>query len=217
MPWERDLAQLERAITALTAEYDAFLYGTARRPPVASRRNVERMVHKLAMTEPDNAASAFRFANLQAHWNRLLERWEHLQEEKEAGRRPGLYGHFRPSEGAPRAGTLRPETSEGAPFLGSEPGDARPSREGVDRANAAAPGSVRPEAGAADPRRALYLRYLEAKKARGEASEGVDFERFADSLEREKNRLKDRFGGVEVEFDVAERDGRIKLVARKKS
>lgn len=202
MPWERELAQLERAITALTAEYDAFLYGTAKRPPLASRRNVERMVHKLATTEPDSAANAFRFANLQGHWTRLLERWERLQEEKEAGRRPGLYGHFRPSEGVV------------------------PHRPGFDRAdsarqtggppNAGAPASVRPEGGAADPRRALYEKYLEAKKVRGEISDGVDFERFADSLEREKNRLKERFGGVEVEFDVAERDGRIKLVARKK-
>jgi hypothetical protein len=216
MPWERDLAQLERAITALTAEYDAFLYGTAKRPPVASRRNVERMVHKLATSEPDDAASAFRFANLQGHWNRLLERWERLQSEKEAGRRPGLYGHFRPSEGVPRTGTLRRETSaEGTPFLGADPDEARPSP-GALNARAPASVSVRPEAGAADPRRALYERYLEAKKVRGEGAD-VDFERFTDSLERERNRLKDRFGGVEIEFDVAERDGRVKLVARKKN
>jgi hypothetical protein len=201
MPWERDLAQLERAITALTAEYDAFLYGNAKHPPLASRKNVERMVHKLETTEPDTSANAFRFSNLQGHWTRLLERWERLQAEKEAGRRPGLYGHFRPSQGVPRPVSERRDSFAG--------GDA-----GI---NAGGSASVRPEGGAADPRRALYERYLEAKKARGEPSDGVDFDRFADSLEREKNRLKDRFGGVEVEFDVAERDGRVKLVARKKS
>jgi hypothetical protein len=207
MPWERELAQLERAITALTAEYDAFLYGTAKHPPLASRHNVERMVHKLATTEADSAANAFRFANLQGHWTRLLERWERLQGEKEAGRRPGLYGHFRPSEAVRRP-------SRGFGDAGPEAGG--PSFSAESDLNGRAASSVRSEVDAADPRRALYDKYLNAKQARGEVSDGVDFERFADSLEREKNRLKERFGGVEVEFDVAERDGRIKLVARKK-
>ena len=202
MPWERDLAQLERAITALTAEYDAFFYGTEKHPPVASRRNVDRMVHKLATTEPDNAANAFRFSTIQGHWTRLIERWERLQGEKEAGRRPGLYGHFRPSEAIERPS--RASRLEETGFSA----DSAP--------NGRAASSVRSEVDAADPRRALYDKYLNAKQARGEVSDGVDFERFADSLEREKNRLKERFGGVEVEFDVAERDGRIKLVARKK-
>lgn len=196
MTWERDLAQLERAISALTAEYDAFLYGTALRPPVASRRNVERMVRKLASTEADNAADRFRFATVQGHWSRLIERWERLQGEKEAGRRPGLYGHFRPSRTS--------EDGVGVP-------------RGARAPNAENPASVQPEGDAPDPRRALYDKYLDAKKARGEPSDGVDFERFADSLEREKNRLRERLGGVDVEFEVAERDGRVKLIARKKT
>lgn len=196
MTWERDLAQLERAIAALTAEYDAFLYGTSPRPPVASRRNVERMVRKLASAEADNAADRFRFSTVQGHWSRLLERWERLQAEKEAGRRPGLYGHFRPSRAAEDGVRASPHAP--AP-------------------NAEIPASVQPEGGAPDPRRALYEKYLDAKKARGEPSDGVDFERFADSLEREKNRLKNRLGGVDVEFEVAERDGRVKLIARKKT
>ena len=200
MPWDRDLAQLERAITALTAEYDAFLYGTEKHPPVASRKNVERMIRKLASTEPDTSATAFKFANLQGHWSKLLERWERLQGEKESGRRPGTYGHFRKSETIRRPGVGLRETSEGG------------------RANAGGAASVRREGPAADdPRRALYEKYVNARRERGEPADGVDFDRFADSLEREKNRLRQRFGGVEVEFDVAERDGRIKLVARKKS
>lgn len=193
MPWEQDLAQLERAIAALSAEYDAFLYGSTTKPPDASRKHVERMVRKLAGQEPETSADRFRFSTIQGHWSMLLDRWERLSAEKEAGRRPGLYGHFRPSRGA-----------------GEAPRSPVP--------NVPAPASV--EGGrepAPDPRRALFEKYLSAKKARGEPAEGFDFERFADSLEREKNRLRERFGTVEVEFDVAERDGRVKLVARKKS
>lgn len=207
MPWDRELQALERAIAAVNAEYDAFLYGTASRPPVESRRHVERLIRSLSSQEPEAAGERFRFSALQGRWSALCERWERLQAEKEAGRRPGLYGHFRPThateEGVPKPRPEAPPPPHPAPDL---------------HLNGAAPPSVdHVEEPVPDPRRDLYERYVAAKKARGEPAEGFDFERFADSLEREANRLKDRFGGAEIEFDVTERDGRVKLVARKKT
>ncbi len=219
MPWDRELQALERAIAAVNAEYDTFLYGTAARPPVESRRHVERLIRSLSAQEPEAAGERFRFSALQGRWSTLCERWERLQAEKEAGRRPGLYGHFRPSQGhdgeIPKRFSGAGGSSDG-PL--SPPAAPVPAPAAASPPNAAAAPSVdHPEEPLPDPRRNLYERYVAAKKARGEPGEGVDFERFADSLEREANRLKDRFGGAEVEFDVAERDGRVKLVARKKT
>jgi hypothetical protein len=193
MPWDKDLQAVERAIAVVNAEYDAFLYGSASKPPIESRRNVERLIRQLSVQEPETSAERFRFSTIQGRWSTLEDRWERLQAEKEAGRRPGLYGHFRPSRGA-EAGMSPPATP-----------------------NAPDPASVR-ETGEppADSRRALYEKYVAARTARGEIGEGFNFERFMDSLKREENRLKARFGGAEVEFDVAERDGQVKLVARKK-
>jgi hypothetical protein len=196
MPWDGDLQSLERAIAAVNAEYDAFLYGSGARPPLESRKKVERMVRTLSAQDPESAADRYRFSTLQGRWNSLCERWERLQSEKEAGRRPGLYGHFQP---APTAG------NEAAP--GRKPNAAPPASVGAGGND-----SLR-----ADARRELFEKYVAARRAQGASGAGLDFERFSESLEREAERVRARFGGAEVEFEVAEREGKVKLVAKRKS
>jgi hypothetical protein len=199
MPWESELAALERAIAAVNAEYDSFLYGSGGRPPVESRKKVERLIRSLSAKEPDAAADRYRFSTLQGRWIALGERWEKLQEEKEAGRRPGLYGRFQP----PREPAGRTPAPPPAPL------NETPRSSVEDR--------VEKDSAQGDPRRALFEKYVAARRAKGEPAEGLDFERFADSLRRETERVRERFGGADVEFDVAERDGKIKLVAKKKT
>jgi len=195
MPWDGDLQALERAIVAVNAEYDAFLYGSGAKPPLESRKKVERMVRSLSAQDPESAADRYRFSTLQGRWNSLCERWERLQSEKEAGRRPGLYGHFRPAP---------PPGDAAAP--GPHP-NAAPSGSVGGRGNDSLP---------ADARRRLFEKYVAARLAQGSSGAGLDFERFSESLEREAERVRARFGGADVEFEVAERDGRVKLVAKRK-
>ncbi len=201
MSWELDLQALERAIAVVNAEYDAFLYGSAARPPIDSRKNVDRLIRILGRGDPDNAADRYRFSTIQERWNTLIERWERLQGEKEAGKRPGLYGRFNPQH--------------------VQSGDRRSAPPAAPRAevpNTGAPASVEPKTSpSSDSRRELFEKYLAARKVRGESSTGLNFERFADSLARETERVRERFGGADVEFDVAERDGKVKLVARRKT
>jgi hypothetical protein len=187
MSWDRELHVLEEAIRRLNAEYDAFLYGAASKPPVESRKHVEQMIRRLLAESADSAADRFRFATLQGRFNALGERWERLQDEKESGRRPGLYGHFTP-ERSPR----------------TDPG-----------ANVRRSADVEEERQAAAAARGLFERYVAARRAKGESMEGYPFERFVQSLERERERLKERLGTAEIEFDVAERDGKVKLIARR--
>ncbi len=191
MPWQGDLQALEKAIAALNAEYDAFLYGSAGKPPLDSRRKMEQMIRRLGAAEPDSAADRYRFATLQGRYNALCERWDRLLTEKEAGRRPGLHGGFA------RADSRQTDASSGDAKL-----------------NADASASVRRK-GAVDRDAELFGRYIAARRSRGEDVRGYDLTRFKESLQKEREKLKERFGGVEVEFDVAERDGRIKLVARR--
>ncbi len=198
MAWESELRILEEAIRRLSAEYDAFLYGSAKKPPVQSRRHVEQMIGKLSSSEPEAAADRYRLATLQGKFTTLCERWERLQAEKESGRRPGLYGHF--SETGGRASGGAPRVSGGVPQANL---DGRPA------------GSVQrepPVGGAAD--RALYERYIEEKRRRGENVSGYDFGGFLQGLERQRGRLKERYGNQEIEFEVAEREGKVKLVAK---
>ncbi len=193
--FDRELRVLEEALRRLNAEYDGFLYGTIAKPPISTRRHVEEMVRRLNASEDMAAADRYRFATLQGRFFSLTERWDRLQGEKEAGRRPGLYGHFRETAGSPSA--------------------AGP--------NAAAPASVQQERRglplpdtAVDPDRELFDRYVAAKKSRGEDVSGYRLEGFLEGLERERRKVRERLGNEDVLFDVTERDGRVRLVARKK-
>ena len=193
--FDRELRVLEEALRRLNAEYDGFLYGSASRPPISTRRHVQEMVRRLNASEDMSAAERYRFSTLQGRFTSLTERWDRLQGEKEAGRRPGLYGHFRPGEGE---------------------GERTPA---PTRTNAAAPASVQEErhglpAGGSD--QDLFARYVAAKKARGEDVSGYRLEGFLEGLERERRKVRERLGEADILFDVAERDGKVRLVARKK-
>jgi hypothetical protein len=196
MSGEADLQALERAIAAVNAEYDAFLYGTGARPPVDSRKKVERLIRVMGAQEQESAAERYRFSTLQGRWNALCERWERLQTEKEAGRRPGLYGHFRPAADGAHGEGSRGGLNERVSAFVSEDGE----RDSV----------------AVERRRALFEKYVAARRAAGDDGPTPEFDRFSDSLDRESKRLRERFGGAEVEFEVTEREGKIKLVAKPK-
>lgn len=197
MGWDRELGELEQAIRQLNAEYDAFLYGTEpgahappRKPPIEGRKRVEERLRRLSAVEPESAADGYRLVTLQGRYSSLCERWERLQAEKESGRRPGTYARF-----------AHPSSERADPVAPNAP--AAPSVKGT--------GPVRPR------ERELFEEYIGAKKARGEDVSGYDFARFAESLQRERQKLQQQFGSVEIEFHVAERNGDVKLVAKKKA
>ena len=190
MSWERELKVLNEAIRRLNGEYDAFLYGSATRPPIESRRHVEEMFRLLAASPPDAAAERYMFSALQGRFASLCERWERLQAEKEAGRRPGVYGGFVAPVGAA----------------------ASPSKE---TPNGRRSGSVRDDRSPKESRdRELFEHYVAAKRGRGEDVAGYRLEAFLARLDEEREKLRQRIGPAEVEFEVVERDGRVKLVAK---
>ena len=187
MGLERELAELERAIGRLNAEYGAFLYGGAGKAPAESRRQVEALLRKLGAVEMDEAAERYKLTTLKGHFNTLAERWERQQAEKEEGRRPGFYAAF--------AGKHGPNEAP----AGS-----------VQTAGSAAP------AVSAGPGRALFERYLGAKKALGEDVSGYEYGEFVKNLERERQKVRERLGTDDFDLDVKDSDGRVRLVARRR-
>jgi hypothetical protein len=79
--------------------------------------------------------------------------------------------------------------------------------------NAAPPASVQP-GGEDSADRKLFERYLRAKRDRGEDVGRLSFEKFRDQLARERERLKERTGRSDWEFDVATDAEKIKLAVR---
>ena len=197
MGWERELQLLERAIQRANAEYDAFLFGAATKPPLETKKTVEEMIRRLSAVEPDSAADRYRFNTLQGRYVACCERWERLQSEKESGRRPGVHSAF--ARESRQASTALPAS--------------RPTRSAPNAAGASSVSSGK----ASVQEQVLFERYLAAKRSRGEDMAGYDLSRFIEGLNRERAKLKERFGDVAVEFDVTDRDGRVRLIARKKS
>ena len=194
MGFERELADLERAIERVNHEYGAFLYGAAPKAPVESRRQVEAMLRRLNAVEMEMASDRYRFATLQGHFNSLAERWQRLQAEKEEGKRPGFYATF--SGAGPR---LPRAASRSDP-------------------NAAATASVeRERPSAAEPGRDLFERYVGAKKALGEDVSQYDYRLFMENLERERRKIEEKTGTEDFEFEVKQSDGRVRLVARRRN
>ncbi|HLN80418.1 MAG TPA: MXAN_5187 C-terminal domain-containing protein [Thermoanaerobaculia bacterium] len=186
MTWDRELRVLGEAIRRLNAEYDAFLFGSVTRPPVQSRRHVEEMFRRLTQSPSESAADRYQLSTLQGRFSTLCERWERLQAEKEAGRRPGIPAGF------------------STPGPGSSP-------------NAGKPGSVEANREDGSPRdRQLFERYVAARGRLGEEVSGFRLEQFLARLAEERGRLRERLGVAEIDFDVVERDGRVKLVAKPK-
>lgn len=187
--WDRELRVLDEAIRRLSAECDAFLYGSISKPPVSARKHIEEMVRRLNASESMSSAERYRFQTLQGRFSTLLERFERLLAEKESGRRPGLYGHFQGAGGPPPA----------APNAGKAASVIEERR-----------------ASPADTDRELFDRYVAAKKSRGEDVSGYRLEGFLEGLERERRKVREKFGESDIAFEVAERDGRVRLIAKKK-
>jgi hypothetical protein len=194
MAWAPELEGLEAALRDLNAQYDAFLYGSRSLPPVEIRRRVGLQIRRLGTSEPDSSADRYRFASLQARYIALCERWDRLQSEKEAGKRPGIYGHL---------------TRIGGGDLG------RRAHPNVPRPTSVKGEATHPSSSAATSEETdLFERYRRARLEHGEDVSGLDLERFVARLVREREKLKERFGVGDIEFVIAERDGRVRLIAR---
>jgi hypothetical protein len=200
MGFERELAELERAIERLNHEYGAFLYGAAAKVPAESRRRVEETLRRLNGVEMEAAADRYRFASLQGHFNVLAERWQRQQAEKEEGKRPGFYATL--SAPAVRSTATVPRPSHGV-FTSD--------------LNASATASVQRERpSAAEPGRDLFESFVGAKKALGEDVSGYEYQQFMKNLERERRKIEERTGTEDFEFEVKQSDGSVRLVAKRR-
>jgi hypothetical protein len=197
MGWDTELQGLEKSLRNLNAQYDAFLYGSTHKPPLEVRRRVGQQIRRLSTVESEASADRFRFQSLQVRYNALCDRWDRLQSEKEAGRRPGIYGHFVRLGGAEtERPPARPNAREAASVRESEKTETRPAE---------------------DAERELFRRYIEARRGRGEDVADLRFDRFAEQLAEQREKLRQHFGDAEIVFDIAERDGKTRLIAKPKN
>ncbi len=197
---DADLLALDRDITALRVEYESFLSGGTKKPPIASRKKVEEILRRLGNTEIDKAAERFRLQTVQGRYRAMVELWEKRLVAKEEGR--GVFARsLRERLGETPTGEHPPATGPVATASGA----AAP-------ANESTPGSVRAK-GKVDftP---LFQRYCAARKALGEDVSKLRYERFEELVRKQAEEIRRRTGSSKLMFEVVTQDGKVKLIGR---
>lgn len=221
---ERELQDLERAITTLRVDYERFFGGELKRPPVPARRTVEEQLRRYGNAEIDKAAERFRLQALQSRFNAFAEVWEKRLQAREEGRT----GPIRRVTAAPApATTTAAAPSKAKPAAGAAPvvdvASLLAAAEAAVARNAPAPpAAARPDAPAGasvKPRSRvdftpLFQRYVAARQALGEDVSKLKFEKFEEAVRRQAEEIRKRTGSSRLSFEVQTTDGRVRLVGR---
>src|SRR5437763_6480289 len=85
---EKEIDDLERAITLLKRDYEIFFAGGAKQPPNDAREKLERSIKRMGVLQGLNYALRFRYNSLVARFNSYQDLWNKQLRAKEEGRQP---------------------------------------------------------------------------------------------------------------------------------
>lgn len=187
-----DLDLLEKEIKRLQIEWEKFFGGVERKAPIELRGKVERHIRTYLTMEIRNNGERFRYQTIVARYNTFNELWSKRLRAMEEGRPVGMHG-WRVTNSPP----VVPATA--APKL------AAPARPQEFR--------VRDPAADQTALRALYERYLEARKEAGEGG-NVKFESFQKVVGQQASRILSEKGARAVDFRLETKDGKVSLKAK---
>jgi hypothetical protein len=221
---ERELNDLERAITTLRVDWERFFGGELKRPPVLARRAIEEQLRKYGNAEVDKAAERFRLQALQSRFNAFMELFEKRMQAREEGRtgpirRMAAAGS---AAAAPAAKTPKQETKK-APDSAPDVAALLAAAEAAVARNAPAPSpAARPDAPAGTSVKPksrvdftpLFQRYVAARQALGEDVSKLKYEKFEEAVRRQAEEIRKRTGSSRLSFEVQTADGRVRLVGR---
>jgi len=115
------LAMVERAMQALTRDWERFFAGDLRVPPHDDGDRLGRRLRLLAESSAGSRVERFRLEQLQHRFQTYLQNWERMLRDREEGRaRTGAGSRVPAAEGAKpaaNAGTPGAVDAQGAPTL----------------------------------------------------------------------------------------------------
>lgn len=186
------LDELESDIEALRVSYDKYFLGVDRMPPTRARERLERKLRNLEHTPFRVTNLRFRMAGLRARFITYAHYWTRVLDQIERGvSRRDLAAKAAAARGQPAA------TSAPAAVIAATPTPAAP-RSLVDEDNV----------------RDVFDRFVAAKRAAGEPTEGMTLPAFLRKLSRDAPKLAEQHGGRALRFDVEVRDGKVRVRAR---
>jgi hypothetical protein len=187
-----DLDVLERSLKQLQIEWEKFFGGVEKKPPNDMKGKVEVLIKKYAYAELRNNTERFRYQMLSSRYATFNELWNKRLRAIEEGRPMGLHGVHERHAAPPPAFTPAPaaRTTSGS-------GEVR----------------VKDPGGDAEAMRSLFDRFLEARKAAGEAG-AVKFESFQKVISQQAARILSEKGAQAVDFRLETKDGKVSLKAK---
>ncbi len=158
------------------------------------KARVEALIKKYAYAEIRNNTERFRYQTLASRYATFNELWNKRLRAIEEGRPMGIHGVYE-RRVAPPAVHAPPPPAARAAIAGS--GEVRVKDPGGDAAAV----------------RSLFDRFLEARKATGEAAP-VKFENFQKIISQQAARILSEKGAQAVDFRLETKDGKVSLKAK---
>jgi hypothetical protein len=193
-PINDDLDILERSFRQLQIEWEKFFGGVEKKPPTDLRARVEALIKKYAYAEIRNNGERFRYQTLSTRYATFNELWNKRMRAIEEGRPLGIHGIYERKVTPP-------------PVYAPPPPAARAAGGGSGEVRVKDPG------GDAEAVRSLFDRFLEARKAAGEAAP-VKFESFQKIISQQAARILTEKGAQAVDFRLETKDGKVSLKAK---
>jgi len=193
-PINDDLDILERSFRQLQIEWEKFFGGVEKKPPNDMKTRVEALIKRYAYAEIRNNTERFRYQTLASRYATFNELWNKRLRAIEEGRPMGIHGVYERRVAPPPVHAPPPPAARAAP-AGS--GEVR----------------VKDPGGDADAVRSLFDRFLEARKATGEAAP-VKFESFQKIISQQAARILSEKGAQAVDFRLETKDGKVSLKAK---
>jgi hypothetical protein len=85
---ERELDEIDMALTLLKRDYEIYFSGGSKLPPYEAHRKVESRIRKYSGLSTLNYAQRFRFNNITARFHSYVDLWAKQMRNKEEGRTP---------------------------------------------------------------------------------------------------------------------------------
>jgi hypothetical protein len=192
-PINDDLDILERSFRQLQIEWEKFFGGVEKKPPTDMKARVEALIKKYAYAEIRNNTERFRYQTLSSRYATFNELWNKRMRAIEEGRPMGIHGIY--------------ERRVAPPPVYAPPTPAARAQSGGGEVRVKDPG------GDTAAVRSLFDRFLEARKAAGEAAP-VKFESFQKIISQQAARILSEKGAQAVDFRLETKDGKVSLKAK---
>ena len=221
---QRQIAELEPKLERLRALYEQYFLGFEKIPPNVLRKEVDRTLWQLRRSPTKNTRLRFKLNQLVQRYNTYQQYWQRTMRQIERGtyRRDVI-------RAARKVGREEAAIVGGRQARSALRGlDEGPLPSGVSSADSQAPGSENPESARArryssrpPPRRQtpatgsdfntrkLYDEYVRARRAAGQSTTALTYDKLQKRLSQQARKLRRKHGrDKDIDFVVAMKDGK---------